>query len=199
MAIVIDRQAAAVRAARYPNDPELLSRVLRPYRAKNCEYLRSVTVTMDGDAVTGGAGTPGGLLTAACEFEIAESCYIDDTGHFNAVEFNICYNQMAYYVLAKSVQEGLMEPFSQWSIDDFWERQLSNILITDFRSSFRSAMSGQIFHGELKVLAVTQWDGSDVRDPLISLRTECRYWDEHGGECRGDVSAAITNPPQFGS
>jgi hypothetical protein len=25
---------------------------------------------------------------------IAESCYIDSTGHFNAVEFQICANQL---------------------------------------------------------------------------------------------------------
>lgn len=175
--------------ANYPNDPALLTRVLKPYRAKNCEYLKSITVTADGDP------DDNSTVSAKSEFEIPESCYIDDTGHFNSVEFNICYNQMAYYVIAKSVKERLMRPFSQWSMDDFWHRQLNDILITDFRSAFRTQMRGRLFQGEIDVVDIAAWDGSDVRDPLVVLRTKCRYWDEHGGDSRGEVSAAITNPP----
>ena len=37
-------------------------------------------------------------------------CCIDDTGHFNSVEFHICYNQTLYYTVAKSVQERLVRP-----------------------------------------------------------------------------------------
>jgi (3R)-3-[(carboxylmethyl)amino]fatty acid synthase len=182
-------QTSDAAVARYPTDPELLGRVLRPYRAKNCEYLTSAEVTIVGDP------PDNGRLTVACRFEIPESCYIDDTGHFNSVEFNICYNQMAYYAVAKSVQDRLVEPFSAWSMDDFWTRQLSDILITDFRSSFRVAMRGRHFRGDLEIVDVAAWDGNDLRDPLVVIRTRCHYWDEHGGDSFGEVTAAITNPP----
>ncbi|UED87870.1 FcoT family thioesterase [Streptomyces profundus] len=173
----------------HTTDEELLHRVLTPYRAKRCEYLTSATVTAKGDP------RDGGRLGAACTFLIPESCYIDDTGHFNSVEFNICFNQMAYYLMAKSVKESLVAPFSHWTLDQFWTRQLADVFITDFRSSFRSAMRGRHFRGEIEIVDIAEWDGNDLRDPLIILRTLCRYWDEHGGESTGEIAAAITNPP----
>ncbi|RBM08416.1 FcoT family thioesterase [Streptomyces sp. PT12] len=174
----------------HPTDEELLHRVLTPYRAKRCEYLTSAEVTLEGDP------GDGGRLTAACSFYIPESCYIDDTGHFNSVEFNICFNQMAYYLMAKAVKESLVEPFSRWTLDQFWQRQLADILITDFKSAFRSAMSGRHFKGQIEVVDIAEWDANDLRDALVMLRTRARYWDEHGGESHGEISAAITNPPQ---
>jgi hypothetical protein len=173
----------------YQNDDELLTRVMRPYRSKNCVYLKDAQVRMIGEP------PEGDRVTADCQFEIPESCYIDDTGHFNSVEFNICYNQMAYYLIAKSVKEGLMRPFSQWSMGDFWQRQLNDILITDFRSAFRTPMRGRFFRGEVEISEVVAWEGTDIRDPLVVVRTQCRYWDEHGGDSHGEITAAITNPP----
>jgi len=131
----------------------------------------------------------------SCEFAIPESCYIDDTGNFNSVEFNICYNQMLYYAVAKSVREKVLEPFARWTMDDYWARQLADFLITDFRSSFRHAMQGRFFRGRIEIVDVAEWDGSDIRDSLVVVRTVCRYWDDHGGECHGEVKIAITNPP----
>lgn len=174
-----------VAVATYPSDIELLSGVMRPYVSKNCVYLKEAHVHVrDKDQVT-----------ADCSFEIPESCYIDDTGHFNSVEFNICYNQMAYYLVAKCVKERLISPFSEWSLEDFWTRQLGDILITDFRSAFRTQMRGRNFRGELELVEVISWEASDIRDPLVVVRSRCRYWDEYGGDSHGEVSVAITNPP----
>ncbi|MGW6540873.1 FcoT family thioesterase [Streptomyces sp. NPDC055051] len=50
-------------------------------------------------------GADGRPLTGSGMFTIPEPCYIDDTGHFNAVEFNICYNQLAYYTLAAMIRD----------------------------------------------------------------------------------------------
>ncbi|WP_055558085.1 FcoT family thioesterase [Streptomyces sp. NBRC 110028] len=174
----------------YPTDEELLHRVLTPYRAKRCEYLTSATVTVAGDPLDGGR------LGAACTFLIPESCYIDDTGHFNSVEFNICFNQMAYYLMAKSVKESLVAPFSRWTLEQFWTRQLADVFITDFKSTFRTAMSGRHFRGEIEIADIAEWDANDLRDALVMLRTRCRYWDEQGGESHGEIAAAITNPPE---
>lgn len=173
----------------YSSDAELLARVMQPYRSKNCVYLKEVLVEASGES------PHESRVAAACRFEIPESCYIDDTGHFNSVEFNICFNQMAYYLLAKSVKEGLIHPFSEWSMEDFWDRQLGDILITDFKSAFRAHMRGRSFRGEIEIVEIITWDGSDIRDPLLVVRSRCRYWDGYGGDCHGEVSVAITNPP----
>src|SRR5436190_2142709 len=172
----------------YASDPSLLAQVLRPYR-EHTKYLRSAAVTRDGEP------RDGGRLTAVCELGIGESCYIDDTCHFNSVEFNICYNQMMYYAVAKSVQEKVMKPFSDWTMDDYWARQLADFLITDFRSTFKRPMRGRRFEGEIEIANVLEWEASDLRPALIVLPTVCRYLDDHGGESRGEIRIAITNPP----
>src|ERR1051326_3438355 len=72
----------------------ILETVLTPYK-KHCRYLQSVPAEKDssGTALLNGRGT----------FSIPESCYIADTGPFNAVEFNICYNQLTYSLLAQAI------------------------------------------------------------------------------------------------
>ena len=171
------------------DDAALLARVLAPYKP-TCRYLLAAHVSLCADEAEGER------VVARCELAIPESCYIDDTGHFNSVEFNICFNQMAYYLVAKAVKESLIEPFSRWSLEQFWDRQLGDIFITDFKSSFRSAMSGRHFRGRIEIADIADWDGNDLRDALVMLRTRCHYWDEQGGESHGEIGAAITNPPE---
>jgi hypothetical protein len=179
-------ELAALSVLEYAHDADLMAQVLKPYRP-HCRYVKSATVTAD-------AGSDS--VAAVCELEIPESCYIDDTGHFNSVEFNICYNQMLYYTVAKSVKEQIVKPFSDWTMQDFWQRQLADFLITDFRSTFKRQMRGRRFRGEIEIPSALEWEGSDLRPALIVLPTVCRYWDDHGGDSRGEVKIAITNPPK---
>jgi hypothetical protein len=173
----------AANVATYETDRELLPLVLRPYRAKNCEYLRTAVLEVAQDQ----------LPTVSGEFEIGESCYIDDTGHFNSVEFNICYNQLIYYLIAKSVQEGLLPALRSWTLDDFWRSQLPDILITSFSSSFKRKMQARRFFGSVSVADIVRVDKSAWWPPLIVLHTTCRFWDEPGGLSVGKVTIAITN------
>src|SRR5262245_56508099 len=79
-------------------DDAFVADILRPYRA-HARYLKSAEITHVHDkAVPQGRGKPSSLITGMGRFSIPESCYIDHTGHFNAVEFNICFNQLAYVV-----------------------------------------------------------------------------------------------------
>jgi len=169
------------RPAVIENDRELLDGVMRVY-LPHCQYLKSAVVRASPE------------LTATGEFEIGASCYIDDTGHFNAVEFNICYNQLAYYLIATSVSASLLPVFDKWNLDDFWRLQLPNILITDFHSSFSRQMKGDRLSGSVTVNHVRKLDKSERWDTLVVLDTTCAFWDEAGGRSRGKVQLAITNP-----
>ncbi|MER0244405.1 FcoT family thioesterase [Streptomyces sp. HSW2009] len=162
----------------YATDSELLPPVLRPYK-ENCKYLLSAEVS-----------ATGGLATARCEFAIPESCYIDDTGHLNAVEVNICYNQMMYYLVAKSVQEGLMPGFASWTMDDYWRHQLPDILIARFGSNFRRPINPRSFSGEMSFNSLTRRTPGGG-DPMLLADTSYRYWDADGGRCDGEVTLAF--------
>ncbi|MFL6138098.1 MAG: FcoT family thioesterase [Frankiaceae bacterium] len=169
----------------HPTDVSLLAHVMRVYKP-DCRYLRTATVGTDEK----------GRTVARCTFGIPAPFYIDDTGHFNAVEFNLCYNQMLYYSVAKSVKEGMTPPFARWSMDDYWRRQLPDFLIVDFHSTFSKGVRAHHFYGELTFEHVRESAGGRNWSPMIVADTTCRYWDDHGGHCKGEVRAVVVNPPR---
>ncbi|MFI7098968.1 FcoT family thioesterase [Streptomyces sp. NPDC050161] len=169
-------------AISYPTDPEILDKVLQPYK-EHCKYLKSADVT-----------AADGVASTRCTFSIPESCYIDDTGHLNSVEVNICYNQMAYYTAAAAVKWGLLEEFSGWTMDDYWKRLLPDMLITRFQARFRRPVDPRAFGGEV-VFNRLQRRASRVGDPLLMINTTHRYYDDAGEGCGGEVTLALTRLP----
>ncbi len=134
-----------------------------------------------------------GVICGAAELSIEESCYIDDTGHLNAVEVMIGYNQMLYYVIAKAVREGLGPVFSGWTMEDYWRRQLPGILITKVTSEFRRPIDPRNYHGEFELTGVAHRRLRPESAPLTALETSFRYWDDHNGRASGQVAVAIVD------
>jgi len=62
-------------------------------------------------------------------FEISQPCYIHDTGHFNAVDLLICYNQLSYAGLAEAGQKGIIPELGIITLEEFKALQLQNMLI----------------------------------------------------------------------
>jgi hypothetical protein len=129
--------------------------VLSPYR-DNAKYLRSAEVAQFG------GGEDGPLLTGRGRFSIPQSCYIDDTGHFNAVEFNICYNQLAYVVFGHCIASGVLAQLSPIfrervprSAAEFKRHQLPSMLIAKLAGRFSKQLRSDDFSGELRLLRVS--------------------------------------------
>lgn len=167
-------------AVKYPDDPALLKRVMSPYK-DHCQYMKTATLKAEGNLDEGES------LTGNARFQIPESCYIDDTGHFNAVEFNICYNQLMYYTIAKAVKEQAAEMFSHWDMDMYWLRQLPDILIADFKSTFKRPLESKNFYGEIEFVA-----SRSIRT-FQYINTLIRFNDDGKGYCEGAVKLAIIN------
>lgn len=162
------------------DDSALRARVMSPYKPQ-CQYLKSATLKAEGDI------EEGEYLTGNANFQIPESCYIDDTGHFNAVEFNICYNQLMYYTIAKAVKEQSANMFCQWDMETYWRRQLPDILIVDFRSSFKRPLESNNFYGEIEFVS------SRLIRAFQYINTLIRFTDDSKGYCEGAVKLAIIN------
>jgi len=173
-----EKCATGARLNTVAHDGRLMDKVLRPYKS-HCRYLKK----SDLDLVDG-------KLTSLNEFSIPESCYIDDTGHFNSVEFNICYNQMMYYTIAKSVNEQLAPEFSKWTMSDFWQKQLPDILITRFASKFRRAIDSNDFKA---IFSIERSLVSRKSSPTLFLKTRCEFWDGGSGHAEGEIDLAIVN------
>ena len=165
----------------------LLERFLAPYK-ENCRYLKraefqypdrsTATAKSDGD------GQRIGLIKG--DFAIPESCYIDDTGHFNSVEFNICYNQLFYIMIAYLVQNKLLKEMSDWDLDIYQRRQLGDFLIVKFSSTFKQPINSDVFQGTLSINKCL------MRNNLILIKTSCAFYDAKGWS-EGDVAIAVLN------
>lgn len=165
----------------FANDPDLLSDVLRPYARPRTQYLKSATVTVTN-----------GLASAEGHFSIPFPCYIDDTGHLNSVEVNICFNQLMYYLVAKCVQERALPEFDDWTMEDYWAKQLPDMLIARFQSSFKRPIDSSSFTGEV---AFGEFSQSNRSRPVQVIEMPWRFWDAAGGHAEGEVRMAMVNPP----
>lgn len=159
---------------------DVLASVLKPYKPK-CRYLKRAVVELPEH------GGEDHLVLARGDFEISESCYIDDTGHFNAVEFNICYNQLIYTLMAQCVVSDILPAFAKMTLDEYLARQLPDVLIHDFRSKFRKPMLATKFEGAVSIMDAVE------KSRFLMLKTHIKFTDPHGGNSDGDVSLAIVN------
>jgi len=164
--------------------------VLKPYR-RNARYLKGAEITQFSDVATG-AWPDARLVTGCGRFGIPESCYIDDTGHFNAVEFNICYNQIAYVVLGKCIEAGLMhrlrkDPRGIPTFADFKRNQLPAMLILSIESRYFKQLNSREFTGELILSKFSFARGTWF------LSTKMTFADDEGVKAKGAVLLAF-NP-----
>ncbi len=159
--------------------PELQARVLAPYKA-HCRYLLRSVVELP---------EPGAdhLVRLQGELSIPSSCYIDETGHFNSVEFNICYNQLVYTLMAQCVASSILPAFGAMTLSEYFARQLPDVLIHEFSSKFRRPLNARAFRGTVSIV-----EAHDRRKFLV-LATHCTFEDGLGGTAQGEVSLAIVN------
>ena len=168
--------------------------ILKPYRA-HAKYLKSAEITSfcDKSAATDFTSDTS-LVTAKGRFAIPESCYIDDTGHFNAVEFNICYNQLAYVLFGKCIEAGLLgrlrrEKVNVLSFPEFKRHQLPSMVIVSIESRYYKQLQSDDFTGELVLNKI-----SSVGDAWFFFTT-ISFADRGGVKAKGSVVLAFS--PSF--
>lgn len=163
-------------------DSEFVKRILQPYRKDAC-YLKKAILEYNGN------DNKYPILKG--DLEINESCYIDDTGHFNAVEFNICFNQMGYTYLGYCIKEGLipqLEGFSKNNCKEFFEKQLSHFLIVNIQSSYKKPINSDQFYGEIGIKTISK------KANCTFIVMTCKYYDDDNGRSFGEVTLAILHP-----
>ncbi|QSJ14936.1 hypothetical protein JYQ62_24105 [Nostoc sp. UHCC 0702] len=166
---------------------DLLNVFLEPYK-EDCRYLKQAKFKYPKiGEVNKSRSTHQGLWLIEGEFSIPESCYIAATGHFNSVEFNICYNQLFYIIISYLVKNNLFEVMKDWDLEIYKQLQLSNFLIVKFSSTFRKPIDSSHFQGTLSI------NKYSVRGNLIMLKTSCAFYDTNDGWSEGDVTIAVLN------
>lgn len=176
-------------------DAGFLARILAPYRPTATDYLKSAAVSRC--CFWEDAAADGTILALTGRYSIPTSCYIQSTGHFNAVEFLICYNQLAYVAFGHVVRSrmldradlvntssGAREHFSKLTYDDYLRQQLSSMFILKAETRFKGMIAAEDFTGELELKRFFYRSGTCFADSFCSFR------DERGGYAEGEVLLA---------
>lgn len=164
-----------------PIDEKLLEQVLEPYAYKGCRYLIDASYKATEDSVL-----------AYGNFSISDPAYIRSTGHFNAVELIICFNQLAYSAFAPAVLHEQIPPLRGWSIADFLSLQLPSMLIKNTSSRFKRMIHAQKFSARLLCQNFQVMERS-MR--YLSVPCTIEFWDEFGGAATAEVELAALNIP----
>jgi hypothetical protein len=174
----------ADRTERWELSADLLTRVLVPYR-DNCKYLKRMWMEYRpaGPGVSQEASDSS--IVAFGDLSIGESCYIDSTGHFNAVEFQICANQLMYAMGAECARRHILSAFWSIDLDGFYERQLPNVLITNVKATFRRVVNPRRFHARLAL------DRSYVIGDRAFWECSVAYTDDEDGLADGTIVVTL--------
>ncbi len=151
-----------------PIEAALLARVLQPYRA-NSRYLSDATLEHAAARTNPRPDDPATWIAIRSNCRIDASCYIDDTGHFNAVELNITYNQLLYAGLAAVARHGLIADLQHWDLETFFRHQLPDVLIIDYHARFPRPLAPRSFRSRFEIREVLP----KPRKRMVLLRTYC--------------------------
>ena len=161
-------------------------------RTLNC-YLPTVRYLVGAELEYADNGMPfetevgSAVAIARGRFTTRTNWYIDDTGHFNAMEFNLCYNQLAYTLLAQCVEVSITPELSaRIPASEFRSRQLRDLLIRRYTVTFDHAMEADHFVGVVSIKRVIGRMGR------LFLETHCRIGPVEGPwSATGDVTLAV--------
>jgi hypothetical protein len=104
------------------------------------------------------------------------------------MEFNLCYNQLAYTTVAQCVAERLLPAFNHMDIKMFCDRQLTHMLIASLESKFRKPMRSATFTGEFVLESAVRRSG------MIFLKTRCSFGMVGKSYSEGRVRLVILDP-----
>ncbi|CAM2929187.1 hypothetical protein BST27_11670 [Mycobacterium intermedium] len=164
-----------------PIEEHLLVKVLEPYAYKGCRYLIDANYK----------ATPDSVL-AYGNFSINEPAYIRATGHFNAVELIMCFNQLAYSAFAPAVLNEEIPELRGWSISDYFDFQLPSMLIKNTASRFKQMIHAQRFSARM---LCHNFEVIERRLRYLQIQCGIEFWDEYGGSASGEVELAVLNIP----
>ena len=168
---------------------DLRERVLRPYLPVS-RYVRRARLERPMHSALPRSNAPASWLRLDADCTIQAPCYIESTGHFNAVELNITYNQMLYLCLAESMRLGLFGK-PAWSLEQFFQAQLPNVLITDYQAKFRRPMTSAKFSSWFMLESVQV----NTKRRRAMLKTRCGASNDGTDANEAHVTVALVDWP----
>ena len=156
----------------FQNVPEeIIKKSLKMYTAKGTRYLQNAQIEKNNDIIS---------LTA--NFSINNCCYAaPDSGHFNAVEAIICFNQMFYITLLDGVNKKMLPFCTDMTLDDF-DKYWQQVYIVEFEKiKFRKLINSASFYGKLNLKLLRNVGDKAYGDCYFGFGndTECKSFTGH--------------------
>lgn len=153
---------------------------------EGCRYLQAASLEVRPDARPFESAYGRVLALARGRFTGVPPWYIRDTGHFNSIELNLCYNQLTYVALAHAAVTGAVPWFSVYMQGEQAQtRKLTDVLITSFSSRFIREMRAEHFTGDFWV------EKAVARNDKLFLRTGMAVFDPNGEQCSTATVQAV--------
>jgi len=153
---------------------DTLREVIEPY-ISDCRYLKEAELDCNGE-----------FPKAIGKFEIPRSFYCIKTGHFNAVEAMICYNQLAYTMFGECSQKGMIGSHEPMSLEKFKSLQIVSYIVKIKELIFKKPINPQHFHGKIELLRA-----SNISNNLF-LCTKFEFADDGEGFASGKALLAVS-------
>ena len=148
---------------------EIINKALVTYIAKNTRYITQAQVYNVGNAIR---------LDA--QFSIKESCYLSPgSGHFNAVEALMCFNQMLYVAILGGINEHLFPFYANITPDDFNQNRRKVFLLEFEKIKFKKQINNNSFFGFIEIKPLHK-----IKDKIY---VDCRLGFGNTEECDGFV------------
>ncbi len=87
--------------------------------------------------------------------EINGLWYSDSTGHMNALDLNLAFNQMMYIAIACGIDLGWISNLKNYGWDDFENKYWSDFLIVSIHSEFKAQLHTNKFLGVVRIKKIT--------------------------------------------
>lgn len=138
----------------------------------SCRYLKGARYNVE-DERLGAHGT----------FAIPSSCYCESTGHFNAVEFIICFNQLGFVFFSEAIERGDLPELQMKKWQDLRTLQLGGAYITRVKDMvFKRPINPVHFNGSVYITR------SKVVKNNAFYHMESSFSDSQGGNARALIN-----------
>ena len=120
---------------------EIIEKALVTYIAKGTCYLTRAQIFKTDN-----------IVKLSADFSIKESCYLSPgSGHFNAVEALMCFNQMIYVALLGGIDKKMFSFYNHITPDDFNNHRRKVYILEFEKLKFKKQIDNTSFHGKLEI------------------------------------------------
>ncbi|MEI6950398.1 FcoT family thioesterase [Paraflavisolibacter sp. H34] len=187
--LISRRRPVGALVVEVPNVPDyFLEKVLQLYKPQ-VRYLQSAQVK-EGAGPEG--GEPGRLVAITGRFSIHENGFSEEVRHFNAVEFHLCYHQLAYVLMGQCIFRGIfnrLHPgwygWANLSFAKYFRKQLFTLDIVHIEGSFLQPLNCYNFFADLAIEKIT------VQEETALLDTSISFSDAFGIKSHGHIKLAF--------